>query len=710
MIIAPANESRITCRLAGNEVLVSEFSATEHVSALFDVELELASEEEINFDDVIGQPASVTVEGQDEPRYFNGIVKALLQIGMKGRFYQYKVEVVPQVWLLTLQQDNRIFQKKSVPDIVQQVFEDAGIPGDSFEFRLQGTYPAREYCVQYHQTHFDYISRLLEEEGIFYFFEHDEERSKLIFGDGTVNYQPIAGEPQVLYNPSLGEVSEEEAVIEFRLSRQIRTGKFTTRDYNFLKPSLDLTSDNSADNHSDLEVYDYPGKFADEDDGRRRAQVGLESSVMYRDQGEGKSVCPRFFPGRTFTLSGHSIDSFNQEYAIVGVTHSGSQPGVLSERAGAAADEGSSYANKFIAIPSSVTLRPEARTPKPRVEGVQTAIVVGPGGEEIHTDEHGQVKVQFHWDRQGSKDENSSCWIRVSQVWAGAGWGGMFIPRIGQEVIVDFIEGDPDRPIITGRVYHGTNTPPYPLPDEKTKSTIKSESSIGGGGFNELRFEDKAGSEEIFLHGQKDWNINILNDKTQNVGHDETLDVGNDRKKTVGNNQEEIIGSKKTIDVGADHNEKIGANQSITVTAERSLKAATEKHDISGTRDITVGVSETHTIGAGMDFKAATETHNVSALRSLTIGIDQKTVNGPRTFTAAVETYTVTGARTLTVGTETKTVTNQTKFLGMDVTTDSGAKMENFAGSEGLQPFRRIDGTQAGLYQRYQRQHRMDVV
>lgn len=678
MAIAPANESRLTCRLAGNDVLVSDFSAREKVSALFEIDLELATEEEIAFDDVIGQSASVLVEGQDETRYFNGIVNAFCQTGMKGRFFQYRAQVVPPVWLLTLQQDCRIFQNKSVPDIVQQIFQDAGIPGDAFEFRLQGNYPAREYCVQYRQTDFEFISRLMEEEGIFYFYEHGEESSLMVMGDGTVNYQPIAGEAQVVFNPSGEMASEEEAVIEFYLSRRIQTGKFTTRDYNFLKPSLDLTSENSGSTHTELEVYDFPGKFADENEGRHRAQVGLEAAVMYKDLGEGKSVCPRFSPGMTFTLSGHQIDSFNQEYVIVSVDHYAAQPGVLGERA--ASDQGTTYANTFRVIPSSVVLRPELKTVKPLVEGVQTAIVVGPSGEEIHTDEHGRVKVQFHWDRLGKKDENSSCWIRVSQVWAGTGWGGMFIPRIGQEVIVDFIEGDPDRPIITGRVYHGTNTPPYPLPDEKTKSTIKSNTTTGGGGFNELRFEDKSGSEEIFLHGQKDWNIQIQNNKAQSVGNDESLDVGNDRKKNVGNNQDESIGNNKTISVGADHNEDIGANQTIGVGAKRSFKAANEEHNVSANRDITVGSAETHTVGSSMTFDAALEKHNVSGQRTLNVGIEEKNITGMRKLTAAVENYTISGARTITVGTETKTITNQTTFLGMDVTTDSGAKMENFAG------------------------------
>ena len=678
MTIENANEARFSCRIAGHDMHVVEFNAREKISDLFEVNLNLALEEELNFDDVIGQTALITLEGQDEDRYFFGIVNVFMQTGVDGRFYLYQASVVPAAWLLSLNQDCKIFQKKTVPEIVQQIIEAAGISSEYFEFRLQGTYPAREYCVQYRQSDLDFISRLLEEEGIFYFFEHSDEKNVMVFGDGTVNYQPIPGETQVIYNVGGSMVAEEEAVIEFQLARKIKTGKYTLRDFNFLKPSLDLTSDKTDSDNTTHEVYDYPGKYADETGGRQRAQVRLEESVMYKDSGKGKSVCPRLTSGLTFSLNGNPIDAANQDYLLVEVIHAGAQPQVLGERS--AAGKGTSYTNRFTVIPSAVVVRPEQKTPKPIVEGVQTAIVVGPQGEEIYTDKNGCIKVQFHWDRVGQKDENSSCWIRVSQVWAGEGWGAMFIPRIGHEVIVDFIAGDPDRPIITGRVYHGANTPPYDLPDEKTKSVIKSNTSSGGGGFNELRFEDKAGEEEIYLHGQKDWNIAIENDKTQNVGNDETMDVGNDRKKTVGNMQEETIGANKTIQVGADHSEEIGANQSITVGAHRTLTATSEEYSINGTRDVTVAGPETHTAGTSMEFDSPLETHTINGQRTLTAGVEGKTVNGVRTFTAAVENYTVSGARTITVGTETKNVTNQTTFLGMDLTTDSGAKFENFAG------------------------------
>ena len=309
-------------------------------------------------------------------------------------------------------------------------------------------------------------------------------------------------------------------------------------------------------------MYDYPGEYLTQNEGRQLAQARLQAAIMFKDTALGQSDVPRLLPGFTFSLHGHDLDNFNQEYVLVEVNQSGKQPQVLGEKA--LDESGTHFGNHFIALPSSVVIRPERITPRPTVVGVQTAIVTGPSGEEIYPDKHGRVKVQFHWDRQGKQDENSSCWIRVSQAWAGAGWGAMFIPRIGQEVIVDFIEGDPDRPIITGRVYHGTNTPPYELPAEKTKSTVKSDSTKGGGGSNEIRFEDKKGSEEIYIHGQKDWTIAIDNNKNQTVGANETLAVGANRTKTVGNDQQETIGANKTITVSSNHTETIGVNKTET--------------------------------------------------------------------------------------------------------------------------------------------------
>ncbi len=609
-ILKPADEAQFLFEVSGIKLRVVEFTIRERISSPYEVELNLASEDEVSFDDVIGKEGLLTILGEEADRYAHGIVNQFMQTGsieeapVGTRFYLYRATVVPSLWLLSLEQDCRIFQNKSVPDIIKKILEDGGITGDRYSFRLQGQYQPRDYCVQYRETDLNFISRLLEEEGIFYFFEHTEDKHLLVFGDSAVNYQPIQGKPEVTFNPTQGMVQDEEFVTNFVLSRQIRTGKVTLRDFNFEKPSLDLTAQDQGDFYQKLEVYDYPGEYTDGGRGKNLAKVRLQEAAMYKDRAEGQSFCPRFVPGFTFKLADHELDSFNKEFLLAEIFHSGSQPQSLEEHAHGSS--GFKYSNQFFGIPSSVTLRPERTSPKPVVEGVQTAIVVGPKGEEIYTDEHGRVKVQFHWDREGKRDEKSSCWIRVSQVWAGANWGAMYIPRIGHEVIVDFIEGDPDRPIITGRVYHGSNKPPYTLPDEKTKSTIKSDSSLGGGGSNEFRFEDAKGSEEIYLHGQKDWTIAIENDKNQTVGHDETLSVGNNRTKTVGVDQSESIGSNKAIQVGVNHTETIGSNKTLNVGANHT-------ESIGANMSLNVGANKTETVAI-----ASAET--VGAAKALSIG------------------------------------------------------------------------------------------
>jgi type VI secretion system secreted protein VgrG len=656
-----ASEEHFSFEISGIALGVEDFTAREEVSLPFEVDLTLVSEDEITFDDVIGKEAALTIAGDESDRYFHGIINEFTQTGTSGRFHLYHSRMVPSMWLLSLEQDCRIFQKKSVPDIVKQVLQDANIASDRFDFRLKGQYKPKEYCVQYRETDLNFISRLLEEEGIFYFFEYAKDKHILVFGDSPVNYQPILGDPKVVFNPEHGMMPGKEAVIKFVLSRQIRSGKVTIKDFNFEKPSLDLTADEQDKENKKLEVYDYPGEYFDEARGKNLAQIRLQRAVMFKDKAEGQSVCPRLIPGFTFKLIDHELETFNQEYLLVEVIHQGSQPQVLEELAGGGS---SSYTNQFLGIPSSVTLRPEIHTPKPVVEGVQTAIVTGPAGEEIYPDEYGRVKVQFHWDREGKNDEKSSCWIRVSQLWAGAGWGAMYIPRIGHEVIVDFIEGDPDRPIITGRVYHGTNKPPYNLPGDKTKSTIKSNSSIGGGGSNEFRFEDKKGKEEIYLHGQKDWTIAIENDKNQTVGNNETLSVGNNRDKKVGVNQSETIGSNKTIKVGVNHSETIGSNMTQTVGSNKAETIAIAKAlTIGGAYQVSVGAAMNETVGGA-------KAEEIGAIKSVNVGANSSENVGSNKSVDAGSDISEKAGKNFSID------------AGQDVSIQSGKKMSLSAGDD----------------------------
>lgn len=496
-----ADQDRFLFKVSKKSFKVVAFSATEALSVPYEVVLTIAGEDEINPEEMIQEEALLTIKGLESDRYLHGIVNDFRLSGSSGRFNLYQVTVVPAMWLLSLEYDCRIFQKMDVQQIVKEILKDRGIKSDRYEFRLKETYPKREYCVQYRESDLDFVSRLLEEEGIFYYFEHKQDQHRIIFGDSTVNYNPIEGakkdnnQVEIPYKAGAEMVRDQEIVLSFKPAARITSGKYTHRDYNFLQPSVKLACEKEAKTFKNLECYDYPGEFIDEQRGGKLAICRLEEARVRINTAEGKSDCPRLIPGFTFKLAGQDTAVLKKEYLLTKVTHTGEQPQVLEETS--ATDQGFSYSNQFSAIPSETVFRPALRTPKPYVRGIQTAIVTGPSGEEIYTDKHGRVKVHFHWDRLGKKDEKSSCWIRVSQLWAGGGWGAVNIPRIGQEVVVSFLEGDPDQPVITGRLYHGTNTPPYTLPDEKTKSTIKSKTTPNGKTHNELVMEDKA--DETFV-------------------------------------------------------------------------------------------------------------------------------------------------------------------------------------------------------------------
>ncbi|MEW5766830.1 MAG: type VI secretion system tip protein TssI/VgrG [bacterium] len=556
------------------ELRVVSFSGSEGISSLFRFSLELASEDaEIDFETIVGKPAILTIYGEERERYVSGIVSRFEQNAVGARFTQYSAELVPAVWLLSYRYKCRIFQEKTVEEIITQVLEEAGIPSDRFRFSLQNQYQPCEYCVQYQESELNFISRLMEEEGIFYFFEHTDSGHVLVMADSDSVHVPIESPDTVIFHEPRGGVPSEEHVSEWSYSEEVRPGAVMLRDFNFQQPTLDLQKTADAGRDTALEIYHYPGEYQTAEAGQNLAAIQLEEFQASRQIGAGSSVCRRFLPGFRFTLDQHPRASFNQEYLLTSVSHTGSQPQVLEEEAGGGG--GAVYENQFGVIPYSTPYRPSRTTPKPRVQGTQTAIVVGPSGEEIYTDEHGRVKVQFHWDREGQNDENSSCWIRVSQLWAGANWGAMWIPRIGHEVIVDFLEGDPDRPIITGRVYHGDNRPPYPLPDEKTKGTIKSDSSLGGGGSNEIRFEDKKGSEEVYIHAQKDMNEKIENNMSTSVGNDQSLSVGHDRTKTVQNDEKNTIQNNRTTEIND------GDDKLTVKTGDRIIEINTGDHKLT---------------------------------------------------------------------------------------------------------------------------------
>ncbi len=566
-----AHEPKFLFEVLGTSYALSvkEFTLVERISSPFELNVSLVSEDEINFDEVVGKEALLTLLGEENDRYLHGILRHFTQNGNKGRFSLYEAVVVPSLWLLSLEQDCRIFQNKKVEDIIKQVLQDGGITGDRFDFRLQGKYQEREYCVQYRETDLDFISRLCEEEGIFYFFEHAQDKHVLVFGDSTVTYKAIEGDQEITFNPAPGMVPGREFVYQFTFSQKVYSGKMTRRDFNFEKPTLDLTTNEEDKSYKRLEIYDYPGRYIDQDRGKGLTKIRLEESMTFKEQGVGKSSCPRLIPGFKFKLIDHERQNLNQEYFLTEIRHEGLQPQVLHEMADS--KEKFSYNNEFISIPASIVFRPERKTPKPVVQGIQTAVVVGPQGEEIYTDKYGRVKVQFHWDREGAKDDKSSCWIRVASIFAGGQYGAIFTPRIGQEVVVDFLEGDPDKPLITGRVYNADLMPPYTLPNEKTKSTIKTNSSIGGEGFNEIRFEDEKGKEQIFIHGEKDIDIRIKSDRRETIGNDRNLIVNRDKLDKIERDKHVKIARDEFREIANDYNIKISGKEAAEIGGSLSL-------------------------------------------------------------------------------------------------------------------------------------------
>jgi type VI secretion system secreted protein VgrG len=501
-----------------------------------------------------------------------------------------------------------------VPDIIREVLQGAGLSNRDFRWALQEPHEPKIYSVQYRESDWAFVTRLMEEEGIFHYFAHSEDNHVLVMGDSPMANEKIASETQLRFRPDVGLNSPDENVFRFRFAEELRSGKVTLRDYAFENPNLSMEASTEAE-PKELEVYDYPGEYVVPEQAKSMSQRRLQAFVATRAQGVGESNCNRICAGGIFELADHPATALNQSYMVLEVEHEG------SEAMGSEADEGAGgYSNRFTVIPEGVPFRPLQVTPKPTPRGVQTAIVVGPSGEEIYCDEHGRVKVQFHWDRLGRNDEHSSCWIRVSQGWAGAAWGAMHIPRIGQEVIVDFIEGDPDRPIITGRVYHGANVPPYVLPAEKTKSTVKSNTTPGGGGSNELRFEDKKAQEEVYLHAQKDFNTVVENNRDQKVVNNETLWVGHNRDKKVDAFQTEYVGADKKIEVGGEHTENIGSHQTIEVGGDAT-------HRIGGDH-------EQHVKGKSLVKVDVDREENIGVKRTLMVGADSnESVSGSKTET-----------------------------------------------------------------------------
>lgn len=574
---------RVYTQLGDGAFVLTSVDGEEAVSRPFRLTLTLeAGPGEVDAAALLGTPARVEIAAAPgEFRVLHGRVSRFRHVGAGTVLHRYQMELVPWLWMLSLSTDCRIFQQMSVPEIVTQVFRDLGFT--DHRSRLMRAYPKREFCVQYRESHLDFVSRLLEEEGIFYYFQHEAERHTLVLGDGPPSVRPCPGLPALRPAPGPGAwVDSLHALYTaFEVERVLRPATVTLADYNYLTPSVSLEASLSTDEGRG-ELFDYPGKYEAADDGTRYARLRLEGADAERERAEGASQAPGLRSGTTVQILGAAED---RDWFVLTVGHRARQGSAVAGDAGAFG-----YENTFTAVPAPTPWRPPRATPCPRVRGTQSALVVGLAGEEIYTDAQGRVKLHFYWDRQGKRDERSSCWVRCSTAWAGKGWGQFSVPRIGQEVLVDFLEGDPDRPVVVGRVYNAEQPPPCdPGGTGGVVSGMRSKTHKGTG-YNAIEVNDTAGAELFSAHAQYDMDtvvehdarVSVGNNRTERVGADETISVGKDRKEDVAKNE--------TVSVGEDQSLSVGKSQSITVGKDQTL-------DVTERRTKSIGKDEAITVG-----------------------------------------------------------------------------------------------------------------
>jgi type VI secretion system secreted protein VgrG len=613
--------AKLKTPLGADVLVLNRVVISEQLSQPFRIEADLLTEQKnLRFEDLIGESVTITIyTHQDVPRYYNGIVSRFTQMGMESQYEAYRMEVVPKLWVLSRTYQSRIFQNLSASDILKKVLKDVDV-----EWSLTGTYDTRDYCVQYRETDLNFVSRLMEQEGMHYFFKFSDGQHKMVVADNAGAHEVLLSHYlDVSYRPYTGRPTGDEFIYDWAQDKILLPATYTHTDYDFVSPKKDLMTRSQETREHALgngEWYDFPGLHTTSGLGERRARVRCEEMIARYDMAKGKADARGLQTGFVFTLKDHPRTDQNVKHLVTSAVHTIQLDALESGDL----DRGAPYLCSFSTIPASVPFRAQRVAPKPFVQGPQTAIIVGPSGEEIYTDQYGRVKVQFHWDRDGKFDENSSCWVRVSQVWAGKNWGAMHIPRIGQEVVVDFLEGDPDQPIIVGRVYNGDCMPPYTLPDQKVVSGIKSNSTIGGGGYNEYSMDDTKGSEKITEHAQKDLLVTVINDETRNVNHDRTTTVTNDDTRTVNhdsktttaNNDTETVGVNQSVTIGEAQTVKIGTTQSTNIGAEQTIDigaalsvtiGAEESRDVGAAREVSIGLDDSLEVGAAIEMTAGAD-------------------------------------------------------------------------------------------------------
>jgi len=620
-----------------SDLLLLEFNSDESFNALFQHRLTtLCKNNDLDLKSLLGTTITVKVQGHHlvGAKYFHGHVMAISHRGWQGRHAKYEIELAPWFGFLDKTADCRTFQNLSVVDIATSIFDENGF--SDYRVNLSETYAPIEYCVQYRETDMNFINRLLEQEGIYYHFEQLEDKHILVLSDSPSAHEIIPGCMDIPFYPPGSVVRDEHFIESWSNTVSVGSGSYALNAFDFEKPRAGLDTNiaiTQAHDHADMEVYDYQNGYTERADGTRYAQLRMEQLHCATQTFSGISNCAYLHAGGLFNISKHPVDTNNGEYLLTkvyyyistGMFESGEQQSVQMEI-------------RFSCMPSQLQYRPPLYAQAPVISGHQTAIVVGPAGEEIWTDEYGRVKLHFHWDRYSLRDENSSCWVRVSQLWAGGNWGSVFTPRMGQEVIVDFIEGNPDKPLIVGRVYNADNMPPYALPENQNQSGIKTRSTKGGTveTFNELRFDDTLGSETLTIHAEKDQNISVENDESHLVGNDRTDEVVNDETITIGHDRTESVGNDEIIDVVNDRAQTVGNDENLTVNNNRTHTIATDETLSVGNNRVTDVVTD--------------DTTNIGANYTMTVGADEQR------DIAANRTTSIGTAETLDVG---KTVTIQ---------------------------------------------------
>ncbi|RQS23414.1 type VI secretion system tip protein TssI/VgrG [Burkholderia sp. Bp8998] len=646
----------------GDDLKFHTLDGSDELGRLFEFRIEaLADSHSLSLKDMLGKPVTVRIEQQDRStRYLNGIVARATLAGRRAeRHYGYELIVRPWLWLATRRSDCRIFQNRTVPDIVQEVLAPYGFP---LENKLAESYVPRQYCVQYNETDAAFVSRLMEFEGIYFHFRHAADSHTLLLCDAMSSHVALPGYETIPYIAhDRTAISDEEHIDAWLPAQEVSVGKHQTTDYDYTKPRADLSTqkvDPRGHDHDSFASFEWPGGYRDDAPGAHYSRVRLEEQQAEHERASVETDVRGAAPGYLFTLEHCPRADQNREYLIVRCQYRFQENAYASDQGA----EAVVHRTMMIVQPSSLPYRSPRDTPRPRTNGPQTATVVGPPGEEIWTDQYGRVKLQFRWDRYGQSNQDSSCWVRVSSPWAGGGFGGVQIPRVGDEVVVDFLNGDPDEPIVTGRVYNGEKMPPWGLPGSATQSGLLSRSSPGGSAehANAFRFEDKKGAEQLWMHAERnfdaeteaDHTLSVGNNHTHTVGNDETMQVKNNRQRSVGQNETVKIGKNRVAQIGVDETHGVGGNRMRTVGKKETVTIASDREaTIGGSHTESVTHGKTETIGEGKTLNVGQMYQTTSQDMKTLVASAHTEEIGTRTSTIAnAHTHTVGGEHTVNVG------------------------------------------------------------